>query len=313
MRAVKGFLGRHAIVIALLCLWELSSRLNWTDSSYLPPPSVVAETVFEMWNRVNLFMHLMVSLFRVLASLLLASALGILSARLLSGLLKGAYPWLESLFKVSALVNPYCLFPLFIVFFGPGEYAKIAVLSWVSFWPVFFNSYTAFKNVDPLLVKTARSMGASGASIFFQVTLPQSLPSVFNGIRVGVQMAFFILIAAEMTGAVAGLGWIVHSAGALNQVDRIYGAGLLIVLSGFFLNRFLNYLDRGLFFWKETDTPPNAADALERPVKPLSALKLSFIGFAVFLVMALGVYQLYRAEIMLNDPSVVPEYRIWTE
>jgi NitT/TauT family transport system permease protein len=156
-------------------------------------------------------------------------------------------------------------------------------------------------------------MEAGTVPVFFKVILPAALPSVFNGVRIGVQMSFFILIAAEMTGAIAGLGWIVHSAGALNQVSRIYGAGVLIVILGVFLNRSLNYLRAGLFFWKGEVDPIAGVTGPVSGARPIGALKLSLMALGFLLILGVGFYEIYQAEAMLNDPTVIPEYRIWTE
>jgi NitT/TauT family transport system permease protein len=124
-------------------------------------------------------------------------------------------------------------------------------------------------------------------------------------------MSFFILIAAEMTGATAGLGWIVHSAGALNQVPRIYAAGVCIVLLGVLLNRSLVFFRNGLFFWK-TETDP--VSGVQMGGGRRLGLGAAVAAVAVFaLVMGVGAYEIWRAEVLLNDPSVIPEYRVWTE
>jgi NitT/TauT family transport system permease protein len=156
-------------------------------------------------------------------------------------------------------------------------------------------------------------MGAGRLAVFSKAVLPAALPQVFNGIRIAVQLSFFILIAAEMTGAVAGLGWIVHSAGALNQVPRIYATGVLIVLLGVFLNRSLNYLRAGLFFWQEDRDPIAGARTGKRPAGRLGRGTLMAAFLVFLLILGIGAYELCRAEIMLNDPSVIPEYRVWNE
>jgi NitT/TauT family transport system permease protein len=266
-----------------------------------------------MWNKVHLFMHLSVSLCRVIIGLLVALILAIPLAYIFASLLPKTYASLEALLKIFSLINPYCLFPLFIVFFGSSELAKIGVLAWVSLWPIFFMALAGIKHVDPLLVKTASSMGANDFTIFYKVIIPLTIPSIFNGVRIGVQMSFFILIAAEMTGAIAGLGWIVHSAGALNQVNMIYAAGVLIVLLGVFLNRFLSYVHDGLFFWRSELDPIKGIINPSSSQKALSPLKLFCICAGFLLILGIGVYEIYLAEILLNDPSVIPEYRVWTE
>jgi NitT/TauT family transport system permease protein len=303
---------KYGILAALLCVWELSGRLGLVDQTFLPSLSTTLRAVFEMWERTHLFMHIMVSLARVTAGLVIAVGLGVPLAYLLGRVLPGVAERVEALLRVFALINPYCVFPLFIVLFGAGEAPKIAVLAWVSLWPVFFGTLAGMRGVDPTLVKTAKSMCAGPLASFWKVVLPAASPSVFNGARIGVEMSFFILIAAEMTGATAGLGWIVHSAGALNQVPRIYGAGVCIVVLGVFLNRSLLYFRNGLFFWKSETDPLTGArvGGGVRRIGPAAA----WSALAVFvLVMAVGAYEIWRAEVMLNDPGEIPEYRVWTE
>jgi NitT/TauT family transport system permease protein len=313
MRRAKALYSKYIVLVAMLALWELSGRLGWADQAFFPSLSKTLEAIFEMWGRVHLFMHVMVSLCRVTAGLLCAVLIGVPLAWLMGRIFPGLFERIEQLFRVFALINPYCLFPLFVVFFGSGELAKISVLTWVSLWPVFFSSLSGMKNVDPLLVKTARSMDAGSLQVLFKVILPAALPSVFNGIRIGVEMSFFILIAAEMTGATAGLGWIVHSAGALNQVTRIYGAGMLIVILGVLINRYLHFIRNGLFFWKEEMDPIEGKKDMSSGKTRMKPWAIAAAAAAFFLVMAAGAYEIWRAEAMLNDPTVIPEYRVWTE
>jgi NitT/TauT family transport system permease protein len=310
---VKDIAAKYVVIVALLVLWQLSGTFNWVDQSFFPSLSTTLGAISEMWERTHLFMHVMVSLCRVVLGLCAAILIGVPLAWILGRLFPGVFVKIESLLRVFSLINPYCLFPLFVVFFGSGETAKISVLAWVSLWPIFFSSLTGMKNVSPLLIKTARSMEASHFEIFRKVILPASMPSIFNGVRIGVEMSFFILIAAEMTGATAGLGWIIHSAGALNQVTRIYGAGVLVVLLGVFINRYLHFLKNGLFFWKEDRDPimgMTRALSADSRMKPLT---LAFMGGIFVLILAVGVYEIWRAEVLLNDPSIIPEYRVWTE
>jgi NitT/TauT family transport system permease protein len=124
-------------------------------------------------------------------------------------------------------------------------------------------------------------------------------------------MSFFILIAAEMTGATAGLGWIVHNAGAVYQVPRIYGAGFCIVVLGVFLNRFFVSLQNGLFFWKESVGSLWGRAAPEKN-KKLSRKALFFRCLFLAIVLFIGIRQMQIAEALLNDPQSQVEYRIWS-
>jgi NitT/TauT family transport system permease protein len=313
MPLLKRLLTKYWLVCALLALWELSGRLGWVDQAFLPSLSATLGAIADMWAQGRLFMHISASLFRVSVALTVAAMTALPLAWLLARVVPWAFPRLEALFRIFALVNPYCLFPLFVVFLGAGEPAKVCVLAWVSFWPVFFSSLAGIRGVDPLLVRTAESMGAGRLAVFWKAELPAALPSVFSGLRIGVGMSFFILIAAEMTGAVAGLGWIVHSAGALNQVPRIYGTGVFIVLLGVFLNRSLEALRRGLFFWKEDRDPVRGAAPPGGPPRALGPFRLAAAALGFALILIVGAYEIHQATLILNDPSAKVEYRVWFE
>ncbi|MDR2368303.1 MAG: ABC transporter permease [Deltaproteobacteria bacterium] len=295
-----------------LAAWELSGALGLTDPAFVPSLSQTLSATRELWERAFLFNHVMVSLTRVLIGLIMALAVAVPFGYALGRAFPAAAEALGPLLRVFGLINPYCLFPLFVVFFGSGETPKIAVLAWVSLWPIFFSTLTGVRNVDPVLLDTGRSMGAGKLTSFLRIVLPAAAPQVFSGLRIGVGMSFFILIAAEMTGATAGLGWIIHSAGALYQVPRIYGAGLCVVALGVGLNRFLVFLQNGLFFWKESVDPLLGAERPSQGGKRISSLKIALALAAFLLVLAVGVHEIILAEVRLNDPTAIPEYRVWS-
>ncbi|MDR1658102.1 MAG: ABC transporter permease [Deltaproteobacteria bacterium] len=303
---------RYGLLALLVIVWELSGRFNLVDQSFLPSFSETIATTVVMFQKSFLFTHTMVSLTRVMIGLCLAVVSGTILSYLLGRVLPSVGWTLEPLFRVFGLINPYCLFPLLVVFFGLGEAPKILILAWVALWPVFFSSLAGLKDIDPALLQLARSMGASKIQIFYKVIIPATAPSIFNGARIGVEMAFFILIAAEMTGATAGLGWIVHNAGALYQVSRIYASGLIIVLLGFTINRFLIFVRDGLFFWGRASLSGRDS-LLPQNRTRISPLTLKAVTLTVAVVIGLGIYQIIMAEAKLNDPTVIPEYRVWTE
>ena len=93
-------------------------------------------------------------------------------------------------------------------------------------------------------------MNVSGFVYLRDILLPGALPTIVTGIRVGVQMAVFMLIAAEMLGAKAGLGWLVHASAMQYQLPRMYASGVFIILVGVFINQIILHLEQNSFFWK---------------------------------------------------------------
>jgi NitT/TauT family transport system permease protein len=152
-----------------------------------------------------------------------------------------------------------------MLFFGIGETAKVAVVAWVSVWPILFYSITAAREVDPIQIKTAASMGIKPFDMLAKVIVPGALPTTFVGVRIAASLTFYILVAAEMLGAGAGLGWLVHNSAMNYLIPRIYAGALFIVLLGFLLNRSLLWLERVLFVWQEEVTLHPGAAATEQP------------------------------------------------
>jgi NitT/TauT family transport system permease protein len=296
---------KYLILFILLFIWELSGQAGWVDQTVVPSLSLSLKAIAEMWTRIDLGSHILISLGRVIIGLLIAIIVGAPLAFVLVRVFPVFAESVDSLLRVFGLINPYCLFPLFIIMFGLGETPKIAVLSWVSLWPIFFGSQIAFKTVDPQLIKTARSMSCGSWSIFWKVTVPASLPSIFNGARVGVEMSFFILIAAEMTGATAGLGWIIHNAGASYDTARIYGAGLCVVILGVGLNRFLQIIRRGFLDWSDYLASPWLYAGSACP-KPVNRTLLWLCCLVFVLVFGLGAWKIGLGENLIvtnSDPT----------
>jgi len=244
---------RASGLLVLLALWEMAPGLAWVDPKFLPSFSTVMRTIYHQWLNGFLWVHLVVSLWRVVTGLLIALLIGIPLGFVLGGFGKTVVQTFNPLFRILSQANPFSLMPVFILCFGIGEAAKLAVIAWVCLWPVLFNTINGVQNIDPDLIKAARAVGLKSVGLGTRVFFPAVAPSIFTGLRIGVEMAFFILIAAEMIGAIAGLGWLLHTAAHLYQIPWLYAAATCIVFLGVLLNRCLLWLENHLYFWKEDD------------------------------------------------------------
>jgi NitT/TauT family transport system permease protein len=137
------------------------------------------------------------------------------------------------------------------LFFGIGEEVKISVVAWVCIWPVFFNTIEGAQNIDPIVIKTAKAMSSPGTAMLFKVILPGAGASIFTGLRIGLEMSFFMLVVAEMVGASYGLGWLLHNSAMNLQFVRMYSAILGAVILGFSMSKFLKLISVQVFFWRE--------------------------------------------------------------
>lgn len=248
---VKHVFFKSIAIVTFLALWEISPKLNWIDPAFVVPPSQILITIAEMWTSGDLLTHIAISFQRAIVGFGLAIIIAIPSGFLLGGYFKTVERVTSQLLQLLGQINPFSLFPVFILFFGIGETAKVAIIFWVSQWPILFNTITGVKGVDPLLVKSARSMGVSKFTLFWKIILPASLPTIFTGIRMSAGFSFFMLIAAEMLGSSAGLGYLIISAQANFQIANLYASTAIIAILGLFITNVFILIEKKLVTWKE--------------------------------------------------------------
>jgi NitT/TauT family transport system permease protein len=118
---------------------------------------------------------------------------------------------------------------------------------------MFTTTMQGISDIDPDLIRCARTMGAKGPSVFIKVALPAVFPNVMRGIRTGLTMGFLMLIGAESMGADSGIGWMIHNAQGLGWIPRIYLGALIVCITGFALNAGLGAAERVFTDWKAAD------------------------------------------------------------
>lgn len=149
--------------------------------------------------------------------------------------------------QISALA----LFPVFILLFGIGELSKAIIIFWASFWPILLNTTVGVKNIDPILIRSARSMGAYRRKLLVHLIVPAAAPSVFTGIRLGASYAFMVLVAAEMVGANSGLGFLVLNSQETFRIPEMYAAIITLCLFGLLINYFLLAIEKRATKWNQ--------------------------------------------------------------
>jgi NitT/TauT family transport system permease protein len=240
---------RSALVIALLAAWEVAPRLELADPAFLPPLSDVLAAGWELALNGQLYEHVSASLFRILSGFIIAVLLFVPL-----GLAIGWYARLGAALNqlIEALRNtaPLALLPVFILLLGIGEVSKITMVVYSCAWPLLLNTMAAVRQVDPLLIKSARTMGVSQLQLFDKVILPASLPMVFVGVRLASAAAMLVLVASEMVGAKAGLGYLIIYAQYSFLIPQMYFGILAITLLGVASNYALISLERRFARWR---------------------------------------------------------------
>jgi len=277
-------------VAFFLILWEVLPRTGALDPQFLPTFTATVSKVWDMLLSGVIFTSAMVSLWRALIGLIIAAAVALPLGLWIGTEGGGIEKRIRPLLRLLSQVNPFSLMPVFILFFGIGEIVKLMVVAWVCLWPLLFNTIEGVKNADPALVKMADAMCAGRIVTLATVILPGASAFIFAGLRVGVEMAFFMLIAAEMVGATDGLGWLLHNSAMNYQIGRIYAASLVTVLLSFGLSVLLKFLQNRLFFWRESVLGSiYAADGVKR--NALKKWQACAVAAFVVVLLTVGTWQ----------------------
>ncbi|PYN39873.1 MAG: ABC transporter permease [Candidatus Rokuibacteriota bacterium] len=244
---------RLAAIVAFLVLWSLLSGavvvLKLFNPIFLPGPWLVLGSVLDMAVRGPLWIHLAATLERVAMGFGAGAALGV-ALGLAAGHLTPVRNVVEPLVEVLRPIPPLALLPMFIVWVGIGEASKIGFITYATFFPIFLTTVTGVRQIDPLLVRAAESLGARGVALFTRVILPAALPDILTGLRLGVALAFFVIVISEFIGAEHGLGYLINDGRNFFLVPQMLGAAVVLGLLGYAGNGLVRLLERRLTRWQ---------------------------------------------------------------
>src|SRR3954462_6126172 len=243
-RLVTSWLG----VALLLALWQAAPNLGWVDRTFLPPLSQVLHAWWDLARSGELWDDTSVSLQRSLTGFAIAIATGVPL-----GLAIGWYPLAAELLSpvLTVFLNTaaLALLPVFTLILGIGETSKITIVVYASVWPVLFNTIGGVRGVEPLLVKSARSLGVGPLRLFQKVILPAATPTIFTGVRLGGAASILVLITTEMVGAKSGLGYLITNSQFNFQIPQMYAGIITVSAVGVVFNGLLRALERRFSLW----------------------------------------------------------------
>lgn len=248
---MKRFLIAGLFFTGLLIVWHLASQTGMWSPVLMPPPGSVARYLWEVAADGTLASAAWVTIKRLLAGYLIGLAaglpLGLLTAR--------CQPARDTL-GVAALglqgLPSVCWVPLALLWFGQTEGAMLFVVVMGTLWSVVLATETGVRNVNPIYVRAARTMGSRRMHTWLKVILPASLPFIVSGMKQGWAFAWRSLMAAEIYVTIlsgAGLGMLLHYGRELNAMEQVIGVMLVIVAIGLLADKVLfapweNFLHR---------------------------------------------------------------------
>jgi len=217
------------LIVAAL-LYEAVAR-----TGYFPP--ALMPTLPKVWHALvaslldgSMIAHAASTLYRVLAGLALAVAIG-----LPLGILMGRWKPIENFFMplASALmpIPSLAWVPVFILWFGLGNTVAILIVFYAALFPMLLNTWSGVRAVNPLWLRAAGAMGADERAMFWKVIVPGASPFIITGLRQAFLRAWIAVIGAEFLAASDwGLGWVIFDAKEFLNADLMLAA--LVVIGG---------------------------------------------------------------------------------
>jgi taurine transport system permease protein len=224
----RAWLGAATVLVLLLAWWVFTSLMGWISPARFPNPKEVSDALVQIttegYGNGRLHQHVLHSLKLVLMGFAVAVGLGV-PLGLLMGYSRRAEALINPAFLLLRPIPPLAWIPLAIVWLGLGDAAKILVIFVAAFVPSVINSYTGVRNIDTPVLEAAQMLGIRGSKLVFGVLIPGAFPMIFTGLRLSLQASWTTLVAAELIGALYGLGSI------LNQsAQDIYPAMILVAM-----------------------------------------------------------------------------------
>lgn len=250
-------------LVVFFIIWEILGRINlqtqWIEPKFMPMPSEIVNGLIKYASNGTLWAHMGYSLGRVMTGfgwgVLIAVALGSLIA---------SFRAIDNI--VSPLLNLFgpipimAFLPMFILWFGIGESSKDILISYATVICMVPYVIDGVKNTDPVLIRSAISLGSKPMQLFWHVKFQAALPNIFQGMKMALGVAFGAMVVAEMMGASTGLGYIIVFSKNWFKMSDMIMAAIIIGLLYSAIFAMLTVAENAILKWKKEAT----ANAIEK-------------------------------------------------
>lgn len=238
---MKEFLKATAVLAAILAIWYALCALNIWSAYVLPGPQQVWSSFVEIVISGEILQNILISLRRVLVGFGIAFVLAFLLG-ILASLRPMSKPYYNHIVEFLRNVPPMSLIPLLILWFGIGETSKIVIIVLTSFFPIFLNTKSGLISCDKKLLEVGDSLGFTTTQKFFKIMLPDAVPSILVGMRIGLGYSWRAIVGAEMIAAASGLGYLILDAQQMSRSDKVLVGIFVIGIIGYCCDRVFYFL-----------------------------------------------------------------------
>ena len=241
MKGLKQALPSIVVIAVVVGIWW--AVVVATQSAIFPTPWAVVTGTLELARDGTLWEHIGASLMRVGAGFGLAVAVAI-PLGLWMGWVHGAFVTLNPLFQILRPISPIAWIPIAILWFGVGNASPIFLIFIASVFPMIVQTTVGVHTIEKRYLRAAENFGVSRTKLFLKVVFPATLPQIIVGMRIGLAVAWLVVVAAEMIALHSGLGYlIIDSRNAGNRYDLVIAGMIIIGLIGLMLDGFMRLLE----------------------------------------------------------------------
>ena len=236
------------VPILVLLSWQTASDLGLMRAQIMPAPTAVALAAWRLVQSGELWTNIQVSAGRALLGFAIGGGIGF-ALGMANGLSRMSASLLDSTLQMVRNIPHLALIPLVILWFGIDEEAKLFLVAFGVFFPLYINTLHGVRSVDAQLLEMGRAYGMSERALFLRVVLPGALPSIFFGMRYGLGIMWLTLIVAETISASSGIGYMAMNAREFMLVDVVVFSILIYAALGKLADSVARLLERTCLAW----------------------------------------------------------------
>ncbi|PWT83416.1 MAG: ABC transporter permease [Acidobacteria bacterium] len=251
---------RTAVPLAIVIIWEVVVRTRYIGTPFIPAPSQVLAVWYQWMFGTpqelsdpyvgTWLLHGSQSTYRVLIGFTIAACIGI-SMGVFVGYFELFADLFDPLIQVLRPIPITAWLPFAVIFFGIQTASAVSLIALGAFFPIVINTTAGVQRVPRSLIRAAQMLGAPKLHILPRVAFPAALPSIFTGLRVGLGMAWVLVIVSEMLAVKGGLGYVLWDAYYYLRMDVIIAAMLSIGALGYISDRIMLAFGNYALRWNE--------------------------------------------------------------
>lgn len=246
--AVGRAVGPWAVPLLALVIWQVTARIGVLSPSVLPAPEAVVQAGSDLAATGELQRHILASLRRIAQGFGLGAVTGLVLGFLV-GMSKVADILLDRSLQMVRTIPHLALVPLMIAWFGIGEEPKILLVALGTFFPIYLNTVTGIRGVDPKLFQLGRSYGLGRGALVREIAVPGAMPTILAGMRYSLGVAWITLVIAETISASDGIGYLAQDARQMLRTDQIVLAIVLYACAGLLADLLTRLIERRVLRW----------------------------------------------------------------